>query len=52
MFFKGTEDEFVEIFNFSSNLIREKQKGAIIVMAGAAACFQKIKNFGNHPYQK
>ena len=45
MFFKGTEDEFVEIFNFSSKLIREKQKGAIIVMAGGAGMFPENKKF-------
>ena len=45
MFFKGTEDEFVEIFNFSSKLIREKQKDAVIVMAGAAGMFPENKKF-------
>ena len=45
MFFKGTEDEFVEIFNFSSKLIREKQKDAIIVMAGAAGMFPENKKY-------
>ena len=45
MFFKGTEDEFVEIFNFSSKLIREKQKNAVIFMAGAAGMFPENKKF-------
>ena len=45
MFFKGTEDEFVEIFNFSSKLIRSKQKNAVIVMAGAAGMFPESKKF-------
>ena len=45
MFFKGNEDEFVEIFNFSSELIRSKQKDAVIVMAGAAGMFPENKKF-------
>ncbi|MBD1153295.1 hypothetical protein IDG80_01485 [Pelagibacterales bacterium SAG-MED24] len=45
MFFKGTEDEFVEIFNFSSRLIRSKQKNAVIIMAGAAGMFPESKKF-------
>ena len=45
MFFKGTEDEFVEIFNFSSKLIKSKQKDAVIVMAGAAGMFPESKKF-------
>ena len=45
MFFKGTEDEFVEIFNFSSKLIRSKQKNAVIIMAGAAGMFPESKKF-------
>ena len=45
MFFKGTEDEFVEIFNLSSNLIKEKQKDAVIIMAGAAGMFPENKKF-------
>ena len=45
MFFKGTEDEFVEIFNFSSELIKSKQKDAVIVMAGAAGMFPESKKF-------
>ena len=45
MFFKGTEDDFVEIFNFSSKIIREKQKDAVIVMAGAAGMYPENKKF-------
>ena len=45
MFFKGTEDEFVEIFNFSSELIKLKQKDAVIIMAGAAGMFPESKKF-------
>ena len=45
MFFKGTEDEFVEIFNFSSKLIKSKQKDAVILMAGAAGMFPESKKF-------
>ena len=45
MFFKGTEDDFVEIFNFSSKLIKSKQKDAIIIMAGAAGMFPESKKF-------
>ena len=45
MFFKGTEDEFVEIFNLSSKLIKEKQKDAVIIMAGAAGMFPENKKF-------
>ena len=45
MFFKGTEDEFVEIFNFSSKLIKSKQKDAVIIMAGAAGMFPESKKF-------
>jgi hypothetical protein len=45
MFFKGTEDEFIEIFNFSSKLIRSKQKDAVIIMAGAAGMFPESKKF-------
>ena len=45
MFFKGKEDEFVEIFNFSSELIRSKQKDSVIVMAGAAGMFPENKRF-------
>jgi len=45
MFFRGKEDEFVEIFNFSSKTIKKKQKDAIIVMAGAAGMFPENKKF-------
>ena len=45
MFFKGNENDFVEIFNFSSKIIKEKQKDSIIVMAGAAGMFEKNKKF-------
>ena len=45
MFFNGTENEFVKIFNFSSKLIRSKQKDAVIVMAGAAGMFPESKKF-------
>ena len=45
MFFKGTEDEFVEIFIYSSKLIKSKQKDAVIIMAGAAGMFPESKKF-------
>ncbi|MDA8918414.1 hypothetical protein N9I08_01575 [Candidatus Pelagibacter sp.] len=45
MFFKGNENDFVEIFNFSSKLIKEKQKNAVIIMAGAAGMFPENKKF-------
>ena len=45
MFFKGSEDEFVEIFNLSSKLIKQKQKDSVIVMAGAAGMFPENKKF-------
>ena len=45
MFFRGTEDEFVEIFNVSSKLIRSKQKNSVIIMAGAAGMFPENKRF-------
>ena len=45
MFFKGSEKDFVEIFNFSSKVIREKQPDAVIVMAGAAGMFPKNKKY-------
>jgi hypothetical protein len=45
MFFKGKEEDFVEIFNFSSELIKSKQKDAVIVMAGAAGMFPENKTF-------
>ena len=45
MFFKGTEDEFVEIFNFSSKIIKSKQKDSVIIMAGAAGMFPENERF-------
>jgi len=45
MFFRGSEDEFVEIFNFSSKIIKEKQKDSVIIMAGAAGMFPENKKF-------
>ncbi len=45
MFFKGTEEDFVEIFNFSSKLIKSKQKDAVIIMAGAAGMFPENKKY-------
>ena len=47
MFFKGTKEDFVEIFNFSSKLIKSKQKEAVIVMAGAAGMFPENKKYWN-----
>ena len=45
MFFKGSEEDFVEIFNFSSKVIKEKQPDAVIVMAGAAGMFPENKKY-------
>ena len=45
MFFKGSKEDFVEIFNFSSKVIKEKQKDAVIVMAGAAGMFPENKKY-------
>ena len=45
MFFKGSKEDFVEIFNFSSKVIKEKQKDAVIVMAGAAGMFPENKRY-------
>ena len=45
MFFKGSKDDFIEIFNFSSKVIKEKQSDAVIVMAGAAGMFPENKRF-------
>ena len=45
MFFKGTEEDFVEIFITSSKLIKEKQKDSVIVMAGAAGMYPENKKF-------
>ena len=45
MFFKGSEEDFVEIFNFSSKVIKHKQQDAVIVMAGAAGMFPENKKY-------
>jgi len=45
MFFKGSKDDFIEIFNFSSKVIKEKQPDAVIVMAGAAGMFPENKKY-------
>ena len=45
MFFKGSKKDFIEIFNFSSKVIKEKQPDAVIVMAGAAGMFPESKKF-------
>lgn len=45
MFFKGSEEEFIEIFKETSKLIRTKQKNSIIVMAGAAGMYPEMKIF-------
>jgi hypothetical protein len=45
MFFKGSKEDFIEIFNFSSKVIKEKQPDAFIVMAGAAGMFPKNKKY-------
>ena len=45
MFFKGNKEEFIEIFNFSSKIIKEKQKDSVIIMAGAAGMFPENKKF-------
>ena len=45
MFFKGSKEDFIEIFNFSSKVIKEKQSDAVIVMAGAAGMFPKNKKY-------
>jgi hypothetical protein len=52
MFFKGSKDEFIEIFNFSSKIIKEKQKDSIIVMAGAAGMFPENKKFWKYALPK
>ena len=52
MFFKGKKDEFIEIFNFSSKIIKEKQKDSIIVMAGAAGMFPENKKFWKYALPK
>ena len=45
MFFRGSQEDFIEIFNFSSKIIKEKQKDAVIVMAGAAGMFPENKKY-------
>ena len=45
MFFKGSKEDFIEIFNFSSKVIKEKQPEAVIIMAGAAGMFPENKRF-------
>ena len=45
MFFKGSKEDFIEIFNFSSKVIKEKQPDAVIVMAGAAGMFSENKKY-------
>ena len=45
MFFKGSKEDFIEIFNFSSRVIKEKQNDAVIVMAGAAGMFPENKRY-------
>ncbi len=45
MFFKGSKDDFIEIFNFSSKVIKEKQSDAVIVMAGAAGMFPENRKY-------
>ena len=52
MFFKGSKDDFIEIFNFSSKIIKEKQKDSIIVMAGAAGMFPENKKFWKYALPK
>ena len=47
MFFKGSEEDFIEIFNFSSTTIKSKQSNAVIIMAGAAGMFPKNKKYWN-----
>ena len=45
MFFKGSKEDFIDIFNFSSKVIKEKQADAVIVMAGAAGMFPENKRY-------
>ncbi len=45
MFFKGSKEDFIEIFNFSSKVIKEKQPDAVIVMAGAAGMFPENRKY-------
>ena len=52
MFFRGKEEEFVEIFNLSSQTIKSKQKIQLLLWQVLQECFQKIKSFGNQLSQK
>ncbi len=45
MFFRGNEEDFVEIFIGTSKIIKNKQKNSIILMAGAASMFPESKKF-------
>ena len=45
MFFKGSKEDFIEIFNFSSKVIKDKQPDSVIVMAGAAGMFPENKKY-------
>ena len=45
MFFRGSKEDFVETFNFSSKVIKGKQPDAVIVMAGAAGMFPESKKY-------
>ncbi len=45
IFFKGSREDFIEIFNFSSKIIKDKQKDSLIIMAGAAGMFPENKKF-------
>ncbi len=45
MFFKGSKEDFIETFNFSSKVIKEKQSDAVIVMAGAAGMFPENEKY-------
>ncbi len=42
---KEVREDFIEIFNFSSKVIKEKQPDAVIVMAGAAGMFPENKKY-------
>ena len=45
MFFKGSKEDFIEIFNFSSKVIKDKQPDGVIVMAGAAGMFPENRKY-------
>ncbi len=45
MFFRGSQQEFIDIFISSSKLIRKQQPGAKIVMAGAAGMMRDSRRF-------